>query len=168
MRAKLCVAAVGLLLCAGAVTAEAQVRFAPQASFGSETDFGIGARAKLELANMIKSPGFFGIGEFNYFFPSGPLNYWEINANLGYIIPGAQRTAHPYVGAGLNIGHASVNCGTDTGSGISYGGCSSTDVGFNFLGGLNFHTRTKLTPYIEARAQLGHGNQFVATGGVYF
>ncbi len=162
MRAKLCVAAVGLLLCAGAVTAEAQVRFAPQASFGSETDFGIGARAKVDLASMIKTPGFFGIGEFNYFFPSGPVNYWEVNANLGYTIPGAQRTAHPYVGAGLNIGHASVDCGG------GYNGCSSTDVGFNFLGGLDFHTRTRLTPYIEARAQLGHGSQFVATGGVYF
>ncbi|MEO8200354.1 MAG: hypothetical protein ABI679_07535 [Gemmatimonadota bacterium] len=162
MRLKFWLGTVGVLLIAGTTTAEAQVRFAPQVSFASETDFGIGGRANFNLTSLFKTPGFFGIAEFNYFFPSGPVNYWEINGNLGYIIPGAHKVAHPYLGAGLNIGHASADCGGFT------GGCSSTDAGVNLLGGVNFHTRTKLTPYLEARIQLGHGDQFVATGGIYF
>jgi hypothetical protein len=161
MKLKYCAAALGVLLCAGAARSEAQVRFAPEVNFGSDSDFGIGGRVNFDLTSLFKSRGFFGVGEFSYYFPGNNVNYWEINGNLGYMIPGVRGNVHPYAGGGLNIGHASVdNCG--------FTGCSSTDVGVNLLGGINIQTRNKLMPFIEGKIQLGHGDQFVITGGLYF
>lgn len=161
MRLKFWLGTVGVLLIAGTTTAEAQARFAPQVAFGSDTDFGIGGRVNFNLTSLFKTPGFFGIGEFTYFFPGDNVNYWELNGNLGYMIPGVRGNAHPYVGGGLNIGHVSVdNCG--------FTGCSNTDAGVNLLGGINISTRKRLMPFIEGKIQLGHGDQFVITGGLYF
>jgi hypothetical protein len=41
-------------------------------------------------------------------------------------------------------------------------------VGVNLMGGLNFQTRTRIMPFIEAKFELGGGEQFVLTGGIYF
>lgn len=144
----------------GASAAKAQVRFAPEAAFGSDADFGIGARANFSLTSLFKTPGFFGVGEFLYFFPGDHVHYWEINGNLGYLIT-VRGNVKPYVLGGLNIGHASVDCG-------GFGHCSSTDAGVNLGGGINIHTHGKLLPFLEGRIQLGHGDEFVITGGVYF
>jgi hypothetical protein len=144
----------------GASAVQAQVRFAPEVAFGSDADFGIGGRVNFGLTSLFKTPGFFGVGEFIYFFPSGPINYWEINGNLGYLIT-VRGNVKPYVLGGLNIGHASADCG-------GFNGCSSTDAGVNLGGGINIHTHGKLLPFIEGRIQLGHGDEFVVTGGLYF
>ena len=150
----------GFLTLAGAAAAEAQVRFAPQVAFGTESDFGIGGRVNFPLTQLFNTAGFFGVGEFNYFFPGGNVNYWELNANLNYLIPGVRGNVHPYAGGGANLGHVSVdNCTGD---------CSSTDIGLNLVGGINIETRTKMMPFIEGRIQLGHGDQVVFTGGLYF
>ena len=151
----------GFLL-VGASAAQAQVRFAPEVAFGSDTDFGIGARVHFDLTSLFRTPGFFGKGEFIYFFPDGPVNYWEINGNLGYMIPGVRGNVKPYVDGGINIGHASVDCPA------GFSGCSNTDAGVNLGGGIDIHTRGKLLPFIEGRIQLGHGDQFVVTAGLYF
>lgn len=164
MRLKFWLGTVGVLLVAGTTSAQAQVRFAPQINFGSDTDFGIGGRVNFDLTSLFKARGFFGIAEFNYFFPDGPVNYWELNGNLGYMIPGVRGTVKPYVGGGLNIGHASFDCPT----GFTCNNNSNTDAGLNLLGGINIQTRKKLTPFLEGRIQLGHGDQFVFTGGIYF
>ena len=160
MRVRHLLALVGILAGAAAATdAQAQVRFAPQVSFGSDSDLGIGARVNFGLTSLFRQPGFNGIASFDYFFPGNNVNYWELNANLTYMIPGVRGNVAPYAGGGFNYGHVSVDNCT---------GCGNGDVGINLLGGLNFRTRTKLTPFIEGRLALGGGDQFVLTGGLYF
>jgi hypothetical protein len=161
MRLKVLVAAAGILLLAGVGTAQAQgVRFAPELSLGEDSDFGIGARARFDMSSTFRSPGFFIVGSFDYFFPGNNFNYWELNGNLGWQIPGVRGNVQPYIHGGLNYGHASVdNC---------TGNCGDSDVGINLGGGMNLNTRTRIMPFLEAKFTLGGGDQFVLTGGVYF
>ena len=161
MRLKVLAAAVGFVLAAGVRAAEAQgVRFAPEVSVGDDADFGIGARVNFDMSSSFGSPGFFIVGSFDYFFPGNNINYWELNGNLGWLIPGVRGNVRPYVGAGLNYAHISIdNCTGD---------CGSSDVGVNLLGGINFQTRTRIMPFIEAKVEAGGGEQFVLTGGIYF
>ena len=161
MRLKVLAAAAAILVLAGVSTAQAQgVRFAPEVSLGEDSDFGIGARVNVDLSSTFGSPGFNGIASFDYFFPGDNINYWELNANLTWMVPGVRGKVRPYVGGGLNYGHGSVdNC---------TGNCSDGDVGINLLGGMNLQTRTKIMPFIEAKFTLGGGDQFVLTGGMYF
>jgi outer membrane immunogenic protein len=161
MRLKVLAAALGLVLVAGVGTAEAQgVRFAPQVSLGEDSDFGIGGRVNFDMSSSFGSPGFFIVPSFDYFFPGNDVNYWELNGNLGWLIPGVRGNVRPYIGGGLNYAHVSFdNCTGD---------CSNSDVGVNLMGGLNFQTRTRIMPFIEAKFELGGGEQFVLTGGIYF
>jgi hypothetical protein len=161
MRVRLCVAAVGILIGMATSSAEAQVRFAPQVSYGDDADLGVGGRVNFGLSNTFGSPGFFGTASFDYFFPGNDVNYWELNGNIGWAIPGVRGNVKPYVGSGLNYGHVSIdNC--------SGAGCGDSDVGLNLMGGLNFMTQSKVAPFLEARLELGGGEQFVLTGGLYF
>ncbi len=161
MRVNVLAVLAGLVLVAGVSQAQAQgVRFAPEASIGEDSDFGIGARVRFDLSPTFRSPGFSGIASFDYFFPGNNINYWELNANLGWAIPGVRGNVQPYVGGGLNYAHVSVdNC---------TGNCGNSDVGVNLMGGFNLQTRTKMMPFLEAKITLGGGEQFVLTGGVYF
>src|SRR5205807_601521 len=73
----------------------------------------------------------------------------------------ARRSLAPYGGGGLNIAHASASAGT-----IS---TSATKAGLNLLGGTTFKLKgSHLTPFAEARGELGGGKTFILTGGVRF
>ena len=95
---------LGFLLGAGDLTA--QVRVAPQASYASDADFGIGARAIIKLPAF---PGLGIIGSFDYFFPASvdlsgfgvdiSATYWEINGNLFYAFDVNSPGMLPYLGA---------------------------------------------------------------------
>jgi opacity protein-like surface antigen len=106
-----------------------------------------------------------GIISFDYFFPSAPAgvsnHYWEINGDVAYrfTVPRSSSLA-PYAGGGLNIVHASSSAGTVSGS--------VTKVGLNLLGGTTFKVRASVTPFLEARGELGGGKTFILTGGVRF
>jgi outer membrane immunogenic protein len=160
MRLKVWVVAAALLLAAGVSTAEAQgVRFAPQVSYGDDSELGLGARVRAGLPSL--APGIFLVGSFDYFFPGNDVNYLEVNGNLGYTIPGVRGKIHPYAGGGLNYARVSFdNC--------SGSGCSNSDIGLNLMGGLDFETSSKITPFVEIRLELSGGEQFVITGGFYF
>jgi len=70
-----------------------------------------------------------------------------------------------YAGGGLNIAHASASAtvGTTTVS------ASDTKAGLNLLGGTTFKLKgSKLTPFVDARGEIGGGKTFVITGGVRF
>ena len=98
---------------------------------------------------------------FDYFFPGNNVHYWEINGNLAYrfTVPRSS-SLRPYAGGGLNVVHAS-NSGV-SGSGI-------TRAGLNLLGGTTFRLKgSHLTPFAEARGELGGGKTFILTGGVRF
>jgi hypothetical protein len=161
MRLKVWAAAIGFVLVAGVGSAEAQgVRFAPEVSVGEDSDLGIGGRINADMSSTFGSPGFFITGAFDYFFPGNNVNYWELNGNLGWLVPGVRGNVRPYIGAGLNYAHVSFdNC---------TGNCGNSDVGVNLMGGINLQTRTRIMPFIEAKIELGGGEQFVLTGGVYF
>jgi opacity protein-like surface antigen len=159
MRLKLWAVTAAVLFVAGTATAEAQeVRFAPQVNYGDDTDFGIGARVRLMIPSIAR--GVFGVGSFDYFFPDN-FNYFELNANMGYMIPGVRGKVHPYAGGGLGYARASAeDC--------SGSGCSDSEIGLNLLGGMDIETRSRIMPFVEVRIELGGGEQFVLTGGVYF
>ncbi|HYK11838.1 MAG TPA: hypothetical protein VEV39_13660 [Gemmatimonadales bacterium] len=154
-----------LVACLGfaATSLSAQsVRFAPQIDFGTNNlNFGIGGRLDLGLAKTFGAP-IDGVGSFDYFFGTGGVHVWEINANIFYNFTVPRSNITPYAGGGLNIAHASVSCP----AGFS---CSATEAGLNLGGGAKFKLpHSTMTPYAEARIELRTGSAFVLTGGLYF
>jgi hypothetical protein len=134
------------------------VRVGLQGSWADEADFGVGARLDIELDKVYSGLGV--TASFYYYFPDDfgdvDASYWEANTNVTYMVFG---DLGPYVGTGLNI--AQGNVGLDPGDAI---GEDATKVGLNLLGGLRFNDRL----FLEARFELGGGDQFVATAGLLF
>jgi len=144
-------ASTALVFHAGEV--RAQTTFGAQAMFGSETDLGIGGRLQVPLGPQVPLDFQGGV---NLFFPDGPGEYFEVNANLWYDIPTSGATnVVPYVGGGINLGHQRIS------------GFSDTDVGLNLGGGARF-VFANTTPFIEARFVVSGSEQFVIGGGVLF
>lgn len=149
-------AVVAFLLAVGATGADAQqVRVGGQLNVADDFDLGLGPRIAFEVAE-----GFQGIGTFDIYFPDNDaVDYWEINGNVVYRIA-LEDTDQvvPYGGGGLAIGRIS----TDVGPGDDV---SDTEVGFNFVGGVEFPLQS-LAPFVELRVQAGGAEQFIATGGI--
>jgi len=144
--------------------------FGPELNWSSDVDFGIGARGVFPLHSLFPKTPLDGIVSFDYFFPSHPsgtsAHYWEINGNVAYrfTVP-ARSSFRPYAGGGLNVAHASASAtvGTTTVS------ASDTKAGLNLLGGTTFKLKgSKLTPFVDARGEIGGGKTFILTGGVRF
>lgn len=149
--------ATALLLGLGSLAAaDASAQsFGAEVLFGSDTDFGIGARGHVPLGTTapLEVQGGFAI-----FFPDGPVDYWEVNGNLWYLIEtSGSSNAVPYVGGGLNIGVLDAGSSFDT----------DTELGLNLGGGARFEF-TNTTPFVEARFVIGGVEQFVFGGGVMF
>src|SRR3989442_12612958 len=141
-------------------------RFAAELNWSSDVDFGIGARGVFPLQSLFPKPPLDGIVSFDYFFPSHAsgttAHYWEINGNVAYRFKVARSSLAPYAGGGLNIAHASA--GPSGGPTVS-----DTKAGLNLLGGTTFKLKgSKLTPFAEARGEIGGGKTFIITGGVRF
>ncbi len=155
LRAVLAIGALTVLALAGARDVQAQTMFGAEVLFGSDTDVGLGGRVHFDLAPSV--PNLEIMGSFDYFFPDGPNDYWEINGNAWYRIrTSATQTAVPYVGGGLNIGHID-NAATE----------DNTDVGLNLGGGVRFLFENTI-PFLEARVTIGGVEQLVIGGGVLF
>jgi hypothetical protein len=152
---------VGVGINAGAVSG--QVSAGVQGNWGSDADIGVGARAIVGLGGIVK--GFETFGSFDYFFPSDDsganITYWEANANLVYRVNAAGESTTPYIGTGLNFAYTKVS--TNALGGEISG--SDTQGGLNLLGGIIFEVG-RLNPFLEARFELGGGEQFVATVGL--
>ena len=153
-----------VLLLSGAEQAYGQIGVGAQLSWADDAEFGLGARAVVDLTPFTN--GLEAIGSFDYFFPDQPLgadiDYWEINANLAYLFRGVPSLA-PYLGGGLNVAHASVSVDA---LGVPVGG-SDTELGLNLLGGARINLG-RVKPFAEMRVELGGGEQFVIAGGVLF
>lgn len=150
-RAALSAVVVAGLLLSAPSSSYAQVQFGGQVNVGTETDFGIGGRI---VANMHEVSGGLGfIGSFDIYFPDGPRDYFEMNGNLIYTIDLKETTNAPYVGGGLNVGHAS-------------NGGSGTELGLNLLGGIKFPL-PGVTLFFELRGTIltDIAEQVVFTGG---
>jgi hypothetical protein len=161
MRLLSVVGVVGLAVVA-ARPVHAQVQFGPQLNWASNSiGVGVGGRVEASLAKAIPSVKGLGvIGSFDFFFPGSGVTYFEINANGTYHFAIENVKISPYVGAGLVVAHTSV-----TVLGISG---STTNVGLNLLGGTNFPSMGKITPFAEIRIELRTGSAVVLTGGVLF
>lgn len=143
--------------------AERLLRLGVQASYGGDSDFGIGARVTRKVGG-----GLTLIGSFDYFFPSDTegavgvkKQYWEANGNLVYPL------AEPlglYAGAGLNLAHPSAELSfLDTRT-----AASETNLGLNVLAGLKRGYRSSLQLFGEAKYEIKGGEQFVLSVGVLF
>ena len=150
-----------------AATRAQRPQFAAELNWSSDVDLGIGARGVFPLQSLFPKTPLDGIVSFDYFFPSAPsgvsAHYWEINGNVAYRfhVP-ARSSLAPYGGGGLNIAHASA--GPSGGTSVS-----QTKAGLNLLGGTTFKLKgSHLTPFAEARGEIGGGKTFVLTGGVRF
>lgn len=150
--------------------------FGAQASYGSETDFGVGAGISVPLASG--SLPLRLAASFDYFFPAGEsaagggvsveadLNYWEINGNVLVDVPVSGGSIAPYVGAGANFYRTSGGVTVDF-MGEEFGASGSeSKVGLNLVGGLRFGSGGP-TPRLEVRYATGV-EQFVVAAGVSF
>jgi hypothetical protein len=154
MKNRLPLLVILLALTAGVVTPlSAQITWGPQLSFGDNSDLGVGVRIDHPLRIFGNAP-VHGAGSFDWFFPSNNVTYLEFNYNAWYQFRADALT--PYAGGGLVLAYASAN------------GNSNTDLGVNLGGGLKFKTSGSIVPFLEARIELGAGEQFVVTGGVLF
>lgn len=154
------VAGMVLLAAVAAKPANAQVQFGVHASWGSDTDFGLGARLGFPLGQSLKDKGITALTTFDFFFPDVG-DYWQATANAMYNLK-SSGSVSPFLGAGIGIAHFSYDAGT------TLGNVSSTDPFLNLIGGLKLKPMGNVQPFVEARAQLGDGSQLVLAGGVYF
>ena len=153
---------VGLFTLAGTKVVAQEAHFGPQLDFGTNNlNLGIGGRVDLGLAKSVGAP-IDVVGSFDYFFGTSPVTFWEINVNGWYNFKIPQSSVAPYVGGGIAIDHASVDCG-------GFSGCSATNAGLNLGGGAKFKLKSsKITPFAEARLEIRSGSAFVLTGGILF
>jgi hypothetical protein len=140
-----------------------QISAGAQANWGTETDFGLGARIILDLGGLVG--GLETVGSFDYFFPrddfGADLTYWEANANLVYRIDITSDLLTPYVGAGFSFTRFEASAAV---LGVEVAG-NETRAGINFLAGLMFDVGVA-KPFIEGKIEAGAGEQFVASAGV--
>jgi hypothetical protein len=152
---------------------DAQVHLGGQLSVGSDSDFGLGARATFGLPSPTPLEI---IASADYFFPDDApgvdINYWEINANLVYLfkIPGS--IVAPYAGGGLNFARASYSTdlsdfGVELPGEFSTFDRSDSEFGLNLVGGAKFNVGS-ITPFGELRIELDGGDQVVLSGGALF
>lgn len=109
----------------------------------------IGAQASLPITPQVDA-----FPSFDYYTVSGGTE-WAINLDGRLRPPAHYQSASVYVGAGLNILHASA------------GAQSNTETNVNLFGGLEGR-RGRMRPYAEARLIVGHGSSFQIQGGVSF
>jgi opacity protein-like surface antigen len=150
-------------------------RFAAELNWSSDVNFGIGARGVFPLESAFPGTPLDGIVSFDIFFPSAPpgtgssASYWEINGDLAYRFHMERSSSlGPYAGGGLNIAHASATV-TAPPPGTGTISSSATKAGLNLLAGTTFKlTGSNLTPFAEARGEIGGGKTFILTGGIRF
>lgn len=161
------IAAAGLsalLALASPGAAPGQVHVGPEVSLADDADLGLGARV---LVNPAGYEGWEFGGHFDFFFPDGDVNYWEVNANGYYnVVLEELEALAPYVGAGLNLARVSVD-GDGPGPGDG-SGADDTDVGVNLIAGTKFPAAERFAPFAEIRFEAGGGEQVVLTGGLMF
>jgi opacity protein-like surface antigen len=144
-----------------ATEANAQVSFGAHASWASDVDLGVGARASftLPVENLTIVPS------FDFHFPGNGVSWMEFSANAHYDFPLADNPGIlPYAGGGLNHIRSKVEFSM-LGISESY---TATATGLNLLGGVKFPQFGKLVPFGELRYGTAGTGQIYLTGGVIF
>jgi hypothetical protein len=157
----------GAAACVLAGSAQAQVRTSPsvheparfgfQVNYGDDSNFGVGGRIRHGLQSLFPNAPLSGIGSVDIYFPGQGITWLDLNYNVVYNFrPAGAPKLTPYAGAGLNLAHASGN------------GASDTKLGINFMGGTEFRSTGRVTPFVELRISAGDAGQLVLTGGIKF
>jgi hypothetical protein len=161
--------AVVTLITAVANRAEAQFRFGANLSWASDTDLGIGARASFGLGGLSAGRPIEGLVTFDYFFPDDVAGvdskYWEASVNGIYRLAMPESSLAPYLGAGVLLGHSSVDAGSTV---CNIADCSNNNIGLNLIGGFRFKGGPRFLPFAEARFEVAEESQLVLTVGAFF
>ncbi len=161
--------ATGLALATPA-TANAQIVL--KAEYGSDADFGVGGGFGFPLTNFSNGTAIKAEATFDYFFPScdgcdavgASFKVWEINGNAMAHMVASQPSL--YFGAGVRYYKWDYSF---DGCGIYCDAWANADgIGLNLLAGWDFSGTKKTTPFVEAKFEVGNGNQFVVSGGIRF
>ena len=157
MKRLLCtMALVGMLVAPGVV--QAQLTAGPILAYHTAAA-AIGAGAFLPIPVPTPAAGFPIVPNFVWFFPDG-FDYFEVNGDVMYSFPvSADAPVAPFAFAGLNVARTSVSVGTFS--------ASSTDIGLNLGGGINFNAGS-VNPFAGAKFEIQDGTGFVIFGGLGF
>jgi hypothetical protein len=152
--------AVGFAVATPAV-ASAQMGFVLKANYADDMEFGAGAGVTFGLGSLTTNSGIRAEATFDYFFPGDNLTYWEINGNA---LMDIKSIPSLYVGAGVNYANFEID---DEGfCEIVDCDLSSSDIGLNLLAGWNFSGAKG--PFVQAKFEVGGGEQLVISGGIRF
>lgn len=155
-----------------ATPASAQVGFVVQGNYGDDVDFGVGGGVNFGLGSLTTQHGIRAEATFDYYFPGDGVDfdgfdadftYWELNANAMKDIPSVPGL---YVGAGVNYATFSYDYDCDGNPVCEAFDFDSNDIGLNLLGGWNFSGSKG--PFVQAKFELGGGEQLVISGGIRF
>lgn len=156
-------ALAGVLAVATPNSASAQIGFVAQASYALDgiEELGIGGGINFGIGSLTEKHGIRLETTFDYFLAEDPLTYWQINGNLLYDLKSVKNL---YLGAGVNYSKASVDCEVCDAFGFD---ADASDVGLNILGGFKLGSG-KMAPFVQARFELGGGENLMLTGGIRF
>lgn len=117
--------------------------------------FAIGADVRLRTPALPVQ----GNGSFDFYFADDPWTVWSIDLNAVYPFGVENEVFTPYAGAGLGITRISSD------SDIA----DDTDIGLNIVGGAEFETGGRATPFVQLQATLaGDADRLGITGGLLF
>jgi hypothetical protein len=151
--------AAGLALATPSV-ASAQMGFVVQGNYADDFEFGVGGGIGFGLGSLTTNSGISAEATFDYFFPGDDNTYWEINGNAMMDIKSVMGL---YVGAGAHYYTFSNDiCDDILGADV----CDDSGVGLNLLGGWKFGGSKG--PFVQAKFELGGGEQLVISGGIRF
>jgi opacity protein-like surface antigen len=155
--------AAGLAVVAPQVVNAQGMGFVVQGNYGGDSEIGVGAGVNFGLGSLTAKQGIRGEATFDYYFPGNNLNYWELNGNLLLDI---KSVVGLYVGAGVNYAKYSYDCGSSIVCDLIDTYADNSQVGLNALAGYSFGGAK--SPFVQAKIELGGGEQFVVTGGIRF
>ena len=143
----------------GTVTSSSgpNMQFGVQLSWADDAELGVGGRIRHSWRSLFPRAPVTGQFSVDIFFPGNDIDYLELNYNVVYnFTPASAPRLNPYLGGGLNFARVSVGNGNES------------DIGLNIVGGANFRTSSRVTPFVEIRLEAGGGEQLVLTGGILF
>ncbi|HEY6000609.1 MAG TPA: outer membrane beta-barrel protein [bacterium] len=185
---RLVVVAVALVAAAAGPSAAQELRFGAQASYGSFSEFGVGARAEMDLGHLVENLSV--STSLDYFFESDGTDHhtdafsrvyaydyetklWALNVNAIYDLRmlDIPETFQVYVGGGLNYTNEKYDYPY---SGLYYVGSyerrtDNDGFGLNVLAGCRFNLNLMVVPFVEVRYTLGGvEDQFITSVGVSY
>jgi opacity protein-like surface antigen len=155
MKKLLCALALAAMIGLPA-SASAQMQAGPILAYHTDAEaVGIGAFLGIPIPSI---EGLSIVPDFTWFFPDG-YDYFEINGDAVYSFTvGPDSPVVPFAMAGINIARFSYD---------SQFVDSSTDVGLNLGGGVQFSAGT-LSPFAGAKFEIQDSTGFVIFGGLSF